>query len=165
MNIFVLDLAPNIAAHYHADKHVVKMILETAQLLSTAVKIHYPQALNLYGITHKNHPCAKWARETRKNFEWLSLLGIELCQEYNFRYGKVHKSQDIIVRAYSNFLQLFPDKKITPFAQAMPVQYQIPNDPVQAYRNYYRGAKKHMLTYKRREPPNWIKDIATHVPL
>jgi hypothetical protein len=95
MNIFVLDNDTRLAALYHCDKHVVKMILETAQLLCTAHREldgdERAARLSFYRATHKNHPCAKWARETRANYLWLYDLLKWLLHEYTFRYSKVHK--------------------------------------------------------------------------
>ena len=92
MNIFFLSLDPAEAARLHCDKHVVKMILESCQLLYCA---HWMcgtiMPSNAYKKTHPNHPCAKWVRESQANYRWLCRLGLELCGEYTFRYGKHHK--------------------------------------------------------------------------
>src|ERR1700761_7698925 len=99
MNIFVLDLDPKTCAKYHCDKHVVKMILETAQLLCNAQRkcgINPKIRIELYKETHKNHPCSIWASQSIKNYEWLSTLGIFLCDEYTERYNKIHKSHKLI---------------------------------------------------------------------
>lgn len=159
MNIFVLDSDPEMCAQYHADKHVVKMILETAQLLSTAIRLtggNYG-----YKATHKNHPSNIWARQTKQNFYWLQQLGISLLAEYTYRYNKKHKSASVILCASADTI---PDGNLTPFAQAMPDEYKN-NDAVQAYRNYYVGAKRKMLVYTRRKPPIWLSDFATYKPL
>ncbi len=151
MNIFVLDLEPSKAAKFHADKHVIKLILETAQLLSTAVRL---SGIDFgYRITHQNHPCSLWTRKTRANFEWLKELGIALCEEYTYRYGKIHASESIIRGAPNQIITAGP---LTPFAQAMPEEYKN-NDPVAAYRNYYLAEKKNLLHYTKREKPEWIK--------
>ena len=94
MNIFALDQNPRKCAEYHNDKHVVKMILETAQLLCGTHWIEGNQAP--YKLSHKNHPSAIWTRECIENYSWLCELGIELSKEYTHRYNKKHKSQDII---------------------------------------------------------------------
>lgn len=164
MNIFVLDQNPAMAAKYHCDKHVVKMILETAQLLSTAHRtldgqhqvglspsgrkqqqwiLPDEREIYLYKATHVNHPCAIWCRETLTNYNWLYTLGIELCYEYTRRYNKIHLCQ---TKIFDEWLSLSPDalkKKsgLTPFAQAMPDQYKN-TDPVVAYRNYYINEKE-----------------------
>lgn len=157
MNIFVLDENPIIAAQMHCDKHCVKMILETAQLLSTAVRL---QSIDYgYSITHRNHPCSVWCRANRENFEWLKQLGLNLCQEYTFRYDKTHKSETIIANAPAEHIA--PGTR-TPFILAMPDEYKVLGNAVQSYRNYYRGAKSNILMYTNRKPPEWIKDIAKH---
>jgi hypothetical protein len=159
MNIFVLDESPVIAAQMHCNKHIVKMILETAQLLSTALRFY---GVNYgYNITHKNHPCSVWARATKGNFIWLNMLGRNLLEEYKYRYGKEHKSTPIISEAP---IGCIPDGPQTQFVQCMPDIYKAEN-AVQAYRNYYRGAKKHLLIYTKRMPPNWVSDIARYKPL
>ena len=96
MNIFILDEDIVLCARYHVDKHVVKMILETTQLLNNAYIKHNANLKPIYRETHKSHPCSLWASETSSNFEWLVALGMELCKEYSYRYGKVHKCQDIL---------------------------------------------------------------------
>ena len=93
MNIFVLDYNPTRAAKMQCDKHVVKMALETAQLLCTA----FPGGTAPYKLTHFNHPCAIWCRESLKNYNWLIDHGIALCDEYQHRYGKTHKSKEVIL--------------------------------------------------------------------
>jgi len=160
MNIFFLDENPKIAARYHVDKHVVKMPLETAQLLCGVhhivgglMPIQIP-----YKLTHKNHPSAIWARESLSNYLWLVELGFAICMEYTHRYGKIHKCEDVI-QWCKKHLPNIPDKGLTKVAQAMPNEYR-DVDPVKAYRTYYLKAKAHLFTWKRRETPDWIiKDI------
>lgn len=152
MNIFVLDEDIVLCARYHLDKHVVKMPLESAQMLSTGVLFHGGVAR--YKTVHKNHPCTIWARETKSNFKWLADLGVELCREYTFRYGKVHKCLEVI-RECLDRLEVIPDGPLTPFAQAMPEEYKKDN-PVEAYRAFYTGAKRKFATWKNREVPEWF---------
>lgn len=155
MNIFVLDLNTEKAAQYHNDKHVVKMILETAQILCTVLNnMGYKTP---YRSTHQNHPCVKWASKTYDNFDWLRKLGLELCKEYTYRYGKIHKCQPLLEDLIIPSFDKFSDKGSTPFVQAMPNEYK-DKDPVKAYRNYYLGAKKHILKYTRREIPFWVEE-------
>lgn len=152
MNIFVLDNEPEYAARFHCDSHVSKMTLETAQLLCTA--LHQLGIPAPYKSTHLNHPCSKWIRESRENYKWLWALGYELHKEFQFRFGKTHKSGLVIESLPVN--TTFPATPMTPFAQAMPVEYQGP-DAVQAYRNYYMAEKAHLLIYTERESPWWLK--------
>jgi hypothetical protein len=159
MNIFVLDKIPHMAARYHCDKHVVKMILETAQILSTVIHKSYPDGfLTIYRPTHKNHPCTLWAGESYANMSWLYNLGMALCHEFYHRYGGEHKSKFIIWKAGRIMGYCDYNKQgMTPFAQAMPDKYK-QKDAVQAYRNYYKYEKTKLLTYTKREVPEWLKE-------
>ena len=150
MNIFILSISPVSAARAHCNKHVVSQIKETAQLLSTAVRLTGGDYG--YKVSYKNHPCNLWARETKANFNWLKHLGMELCWEYTHRYGKVHKCESIIRDAPDDTI---PDGQLTPFAQAMPDEYKH-DDPVRAYRTYYVNDKKHMFKWTKRNAPDWL---------
>lgn len=153
MNIFVLDEDPVIAATMACDKHVVKMVLETAQMLcATAIAKGHKMP---YAATHKHHPCTLWAGRSQSNWDWLIGHGLALCAEYTVRYGKVHKSQQIIEHARDINI-LFDEQQLTPFAQAMPPQYR--NDcAVTAYRAYYMGEKARFATWKT-QTPNWWRE-------
>ena len=151
MNIFLLSFNPRIAAEHHCDKHVVKMILETAQLLYSA----FPSVpIGGYKKTHVNHPCAIWTRESQDNYAWLCELGLALCAEYTFRYGRIHKTQSHIEWLTANPPDL-PAIGVTEIRQAMPVEYKRAN-PVEAYRAYYIGAKARLLTYSKRSSPAFL---------
>lgn len=156
MNIFVLDKDPKLCSQYHCDKHVVKMILETAQLLCS---VHHmtPQVTPQvpYKLSHKNHPCSIWVRECVENYVWLCDLGMELSKEYSHRYGKTHKSQQVIEWCMINLPTLRENGNITPFALAMPEEYKV-SCPVESYRNYYKGAKTSFANWKNREVPEWF---------
>jgi hypothetical protein len=156
MNIFLLDENPQINAQYHCNKHVVKMLLETAQILCSANHI-CGDSEPPYKLAHKNHPCTIWCRTSLTNYLYLCELGLELSKEYTFRYGKHHKSTDVIQWCLNN-LPNIPDIGFTPPALAMPDQYKV-DDFVQSYRNYYIGEKKGFATWKNREIPYWFKDI------
>jgi tRNA A37 N6-isopentenylltransferase MiaA len=154
MNIFVLSTDPEKAAIYHCDKHVVKMILESAQLLSTACR---STGLDIgYKATHINHPCSIWVRKSVYNFLWLKALAISLNEEWRYRFNhKInHKSLDVILRLPIPNLPLVP---MTSFAQAMPEQYKNDNAVI-AYRNYYKFEKTKILTYTKRGQPSWLKN-------
>jgi hypothetical protein len=162
MNIFVLDKDPVKAACYACDRHCVKMILETAQMLSSCVLDRDPSASGFYKKTHFNHPCTAWARTSRQNFEWLVEHGFALGAVYNSRYKKLHKSVDVIRRAES-YKHLFPCPRLTPFAQAMPDVYR-GDDAVHAYRLYYAGAKHAFCTWRAPHPtPFWWETYREHV--
>ena len=160
MNIFYLDENPQLCAQYHCDKHVVKMILETAQLLSTAIHLSTEQDFaDIYNPTFPNHPCNKWARKTLANFEWLQKLGLHLCSEYTYRYNKTHKSQDIIEKVWL-YRDFIPSGLFTVRPQCMPDIYKDDTSVINAYRNYYLGAKTHILKYTRRPVPYWIANMS-----
>ena len=157
MNIFVLDRDVRKCAQYHNDKHVVKMILESAQLLCG---VHHMVEENTdevpYRLSHKNHPCSIWARENISNYLWLCELGLELCKEYTHRYEKRHKSQDVIEWCLIN-LPNIPEEDFTEPPKAMPDEYKV-NDVVQSYRNYYLGDKKYFSKWKKRDIPYWFSE-------
>lgn len=116
MNIFVLDRDVKKCAIYHNDKHVVKMILESAQLLCG---VHHMTESNIndipYKLSHKNHPCSIWAREDISNYLWLCELGLELCKEYTYRYGRRHKAtvdkniKFFILISFKKFMDINPN--------------------------------------------------------
>ena len=147
-----------IAARQMCDRHVVKMLLETAQLLCSP----YPAGEAPYKRTHYNHPCSKWIREGTANYWWLIQHGVALGAEYTWRYNKTHKSYEVISWSIDMFhtldkLGIPQTEELTPFPQCMPEQYKIPNDPVQAYKNYYIGEKKKFAKWnKGRTQPAWF---------
>jgi len=154
MNIFLLDTDPYKCAVYHNDKHVVKMILETAQLLCGVHWVLDSEAP--YKLSHKNHPCAIWTRECIENYIWLCDLGLALSKEYSHRYNKRHKSQDIIEWCYDTLPSLRTNGDITPFALAMPDECKI-GDAVESYRVYYMTEKRSLGSWKMRSQPQWFK--------
>lgn len=153
MNIFVLDTDPRVAAEAACDKHIVKMTLETAQILCTVVRRYGGEAR--YKPSHVHHPCTVWAGETRSNFQWLIEHGRALAAEYKRRYGKAHASA-LVIEACDAAQALVPPGPLTPFAQAMPEAYRNP-DPVTAYRSYYRGEKAAFAKWKLGAPGWWME--------
>ena len=153
MNIFVTDPSPTVSAQVLPDKHVVKMILESAQMLCSA----FENGGAPYKRSYYNHPCTKWARESQANYEWLLVHAYSLCEEYFLRYGKVHKSLDAIDWCDNNSHKLGLDQRLglTPFAQAMPDEYKN-DDAVQAYRDYYNGEKAYFAKWKLTTTPAWF---------
>ena len=161
MNIFVLHLNPYICAQMHCDKHVVKMIIESAQLLYTCCLICgiigndietfittapvTSKGTHGYRATHKNHPCCKWVRESVENYHWLVTMSKELCAEYTRRYKKIHATEKHI-DWLSYVCPAIPNIPMTPFAIAMPEECKCNNetdiDPVKSYRNFYCAKKK-----------------------
>jgi hypothetical protein len=157
MNIFVLDLDTKKCAQYHVDKHITKMCVEYAQLLCGVHHITDSQYVDIpYKLSHKNHPCSIWVRECIENYIWLCDLGISLSKEYTHRYGKRHKSQDVIEWCLVNKPNLTNNDDITPFALAMPDECKV-NSAVESYRLYYITHKKSLGTWKNRNKPEWFK--------
>lgn len=155
MNIFYLDHNPVRAAQMQCNKHVVKMVLETAQLLCTAHRELGNDNAKLYNSTHINHPSAVWARESSANYQWLYVHFMGLAQEYRLRYGKEHKSW----RKLGKLLRSMPPQikrgRQTPVKLALPTEYKRAC-PVESYRAYYAGDKAAMLSYTKREWPEWL---------
>ena len=177
MNIFYINEDPKVCAQQHVDKHCVKMILEYAQLLSTAHRVldgtectvlsksgrkkkvyTLPDVERdnlLYNATHINHPSAKWARHNSNNYRWLYRLFRELCAEYTYRYGKVHLTDTKLGKLLKNPPKNIPEGEFCPPWRAMPDDYKV-DDTMQSYRNYYNGAKTNMFSWKNRPTPDWI---------
>ena len=154
MNIFVLDSDPQHAAQYHCDKHVVKMIVESCQIMCSVHHLFGVYSGIPYRKTHQFHPCVIWALQSRRNFEWLTELSQYLLLEYTFRYGKVHKSTQVYNWIVEHPL-CFSVQELTSFVQVMPEPYKS-LDAIAAYRNYYRGEKTTILKYTLREVPLWL---------
>jgi len=158
MNIFVLDENPVVAANLMHDKHIVKMVLETAQLMSTAVIALGGRADGLYKPTHQAHPCSLWLLEAPANFCWLYEHGRALDAEFRHRFsGRSHASYSVIKQAYESYPRILQEYRAhTPFAQAMPDEYKVPGDAVSAYRNYYLGRKVEQSKWTRRPVPAFV---------
>jgi hypothetical protein len=172
MNIFFLHLNQIKCARWHCDKHVVKMILETAQLLYTAhwyaaidkgqlpsfatAPLNNSQRMRGYlPISNHKHPSALWARASIKHYRWLALFGLALCNEYRHRFNdKKHLCEAHLQWLYFNE-PVLEDLGWKDPTQAMPDEYKSANSIV-AYRKYYREAKKRLLTYTKRHAPHWI---------
>ena len=182
MNIFALDDNPKIAAQYHNNAHCIKMILECSQLLCTAHrvldgkeviektasgrnikrwKLEDERDVKLYKSTHISHPSAIWCRQSDSNYRYLYDLLVELCKEYTFRYGRIHKCES---SGLVSFLETPPKNiPIGAFVQvtpAMPEEYKIQNDSVASYRNYYNKSKQHLASWvgkvNSRPIPEWF---------
>ena len=160
MNIFYLNEDPNIAAIQHNDKHCVKMVLEYAQMLSTAHREcdgdNKADGLSLYKRAHLNHPSTVWTRENEAQYCWLYQLFIALADEYSYRYEKKHATDSLLRVALKR-----PPEKITrgmPFKQppqCMPDEYKC-NDSVIAYHRFYIGEKAHFSKWTKRDIPDWF---------
>ena len=158
MNIFRVDNDPVKSAQMLCDKHIVKMPLETAQMLCS-VWHRYGQGTNVpYKEVHKKHPCTLWAGDSMDNYNWLWQHGMELCFEYTRRYNKIHKSQQVIMDlSYPSPSKFIFDNRVgTPQPQCMPDEYKVLDNAVQAYKNYYIGAKSKIAQWnKSRSVPAW----------
>lgn len=185
MNIFYLHHDVEKCAQYHCDKHTIKMILESCQLLSTAHRLidgqQYIRLSDtgrktkawklenqthnefLYSATHINHPSAVWVREAESHYMWLAKLTKELCKEYTYRYGKVHKCERVGLVDF--FVDNIPNKIKVNEAfveppQCMPDYCKVEGDAVTGYRNYYMKEKWRMLSWsgkiKSRSIPEWV---------
>lgn len=159
MNIFYLDNDPVTAAKYHCNKHVVKMILESAQMLCTIINEARGEQCTPYKSTHKNHPCTLWAGHSLQNALWLYDLTHALNEEYKHRFNHSvdHKSfrmlEDNAIRGYLAYY--LEDNGFTEPAQAMP-EYLKSDDAVFSYRLYYQLEKADLLQYTNRERPDWL---------
>lgn len=146
MNIFVTDLDPEICAVHHCDIHLRKMILETAQLLSTAHFVTHGDS-PAYKATHVNHPCSIWIRASFDNYEWGLSLFESLLDEFKFRFGKSHAAE-----IHVENLIVVPDlPRIgrTNFALAMPAEFKT-NDACWSYQTYLRDK---FQEWEKRERP------------
>ncbi len=153
MNIFVLDLDIDRCARYHCDQHVVKMILESTQIACTA--LNEKGFSTPYRSTHVKHPCVLWAGRSFANLQWLVQLARALNREYRYRYqlGRDHRSLAVLDGIEG---MEFASTGLTEFPQAMPERYQVPGDPVQAYRQFYVGEKLRFARWTRRRRPAWV---------
>ena len=178
MNIFYLDKHYRTCAKQHVDKHVVKMIVEYAQLLSTAHRVldgeeyegrtannrrirRFKMANSnientLYKASHINHPSAIWVRESSQHYWWLYLLFRELCIEYTHRYGKIHSTESKL----GEILQIKPknikDNGFVEPPQAMPDYCIVPGDSIKAYQMYYVNEKIGFAKWTKRDIPSWF---------
>lgn len=165
MNIFYLDKDPVIAAQSMCDKHVLKMVIESNQLLSTAQRLYreqnpdgnYPFPTDiLYKATHKNHPCAIWTRKAYYNYLWVAKHAVALSEEYTYRYGKIHKC-DSLARILLEEPPLYKFGGPTELALCMPDEYKVVGDPIESYKNYYISKLKTMkMNWTKRDVPSWI---------
>ena len=153
MNIFYLHREPIIAATMLHDKHVVKMILESAQVMST-VYARYKQAAQ-YKPTHHNHPSVLWAGDSVAHYDWLARHATAMCAEYTVRYGKIHACAEVIQALYRSPTGLHESKWVDP-PQCMPEEFKVEGDTVAAYRNYYLGAKVVQSKWTRRAVPLFV---------
>ncbi len=153
MNIFVLDTDIKKCAQYHCDKHVVKMILESVQMLCTA--LNKKGFTTPYKSTHVKHPCVLWVESSHDNFLWLKNLTLALNDEYQFRFEKNSNHKSVFVLdEISNYS--YESLGLTEFPQAMPEKYKIMGNAVKAYRQFYLGEKMGFARWTKRNIPDWV---------
>lgn len=176
MNIFYLSNDTKLCAMQHVDKHVVKMILEYGQLMSTAHRVldgtpYYGKTKNnrniqrwllpdereevIWKASHVKHPSGLWVRASSTHYQWLYQLWLDMLDEYNYRYNKVHSSirmVEIFKKLPNNIPNLGWLSDPTP---AMPDKYKIQGNSIQSYRNYYLGDKQKFASWKQRNVPEW----------
>jgi len=182
MNIFYLHNDPKVCAEMHNDKHCIKMILEYAQLLSTAHRVLDGVELEgisasgrkrkfwtlgdsrdytLYKATHINHPSAIWVRKSYENYEWLYTMFIELMKEYTYRYGKNHACEKLIESLYTPPTHIPKSIGFTEPTPAMPDDVKVAGDSIKSYRNYYINNKTHLASWQgkfnSRPVPSWFQ--------
>lgn len=177
MNIFYLHHDPKTCAEMHNDKHCVKMIIEYAQLMSTAHRLldgvpYLDKTANgrsikrwrmgdndmengLMKASHINHPSNVWLRQSKENYKWLLVMWVYLLKEYTHRYGKHHACEsrlEFLVESPKNI----PKVPFTSPTPAMPDTYKVMGDSIASYRNYYLGGKQHLASWKNRPVPEWF---------
>jgi hypothetical protein len=181
MNIFYLNYDPKTCAEYHCDRHVVKMIIEYAQLMSTAHRVldgeeYIDKTANGHKIkrwrmkderyenglmkaSHVNHPSGIWTRFSKQNYIWLNTMWQYLLKEYTYRYGKRHaceKYQDVLYVLPINIL----DRYFTEPTPAMPDYCKVSGNSIASYHKYYINEKVSFAKWKNREVPLWFREGA-----
>jgi len=160
MNIFYLHHSAPLAARMHCDIHVVKMILETAQMLCTVHHIHGNGEAVPYKPTHQHHPSTRWAAASKVQYDWLQQLGVYLCNEYALRYeGRRHKCEQYIKGVLSSPPPALLAQRAYIWAeppQAMPDECKVEGDAVTAYRNYYKKYKSSFAKWKLGSVPAFM---------
>lgn len=175
MNIFFLSFDPEECARYYCDQHVLKLIIEIAQMLYCAHHVcekndkwKKSSPDNAYKQCFTNHPITKWCRQSKEHYSFACKLGLELCKEYTYRYNKIHKTQKHLewLKEHSNLAfdtnleysqkqyvsRKILNNKLTPIPLAMPSEYNDP-DPITAYRTYYKEEKLKFARYTKRKKP------------
>lgn len=173
MNIFLLDKNPRLAAQYHCDKHVVKMITETAQIISTVLRStgKYKNSF-LYKPTHQHHPCVKFITPglhplANLHLSWLNRLLDNLLDEYDYRFEKHENfitARNIHILTAKHLALYCPEVLAFPtepdwanWPLAMPDEFKT-SDPVLSYQLYYIYDKKHLHKWTKRGIPRWLKE-------
>lgn len=170
MNLFLLSLDRKQCVRWYADKHIVKMILELAQLLYGVWGVsEHPDWRQMapeggYKTTHINHPIAVWMRQSKNNYNFAASYAYPMLEEYTRRYGKIHGCQKHLYWLITNVPPMLPDEPLTQMPQAMPDEYKVRDrcgtmeDTILAYKAYYIGfkVKNIKITYTNTEWPEWL---------
>ncbi len=184
MNIFALSENPSTAAKWHCDKHVVKMIVESAQMLSTAHRMldgtetRRPSSTGktmskywelddnredvLYKAVHIGHPCTVWTMQSHENYNWHYSLFNELCKEYTHRYNKVHASQTKLMDSLKKLPKNIKKSAMQPWPLAMGSNPECINydDPITSYRAFYQTKQARFpMVWTKRKTPTWFKSL------
>ena len=181
MNIFYLDTDPVKSAELHCDKHVVKMIIEYAQLMSTAHRVldgdlYEDRTANnrrikrwclndsnmenvLYKASHINHPSNIWIRSSDSHYQFVYDMFVALCNEYTHRYGKTHLTEEKLKDILQHLPNNIASADFVDPPQAMPDDVKT-HDAIDAYQNYYRVYKKDFAKWTARETPGFMKNIS-----
>ena len=181
MNIFILNKDPVIAAQEQCDKHVVKMIVESAQMLSTVhrmldgsieqrpsksgkrilkyYKLDDSREDTLYKAVHHNHPCTVWTAESSSNYRWHYEHFIALCRQYTSRYGKIHSTETKLGLELGLLPKNIPVGDYTPFKLAMGSNPECMfSDPVKSYRAFYQTKQQRFkMDWTKRNVPEWFQ--------
>ena len=184
MNIFALSPVPEIAAKWHCDKHISKMVVESGQMLSTAHRIldgkmdrrpsksgktmakYWELRDNredvLYKAVHVGHPCTVWTMESHSNYKWHYQLFKSLCKEYTYRYNKIHLTEQVLLNILKSPPQNIKKSFMTPFALAMGAEPDCidHNDCIGSYQKFYQTEQKlFAMKWTKRETPHWFKTL------
>lgn len=182
MNIFILSKDAIEAAQLQCDKHIVKMVLESAQMLSTAHRLLDGVARPclsksgkrtvrewilpderesvLYRAVHMAHPCTVWTMKSNNNYTWHYAHFLALCDEFTYRYGKVHMSdtklRDILRSPPRNIPVSY--KTQFPLAMGSNPECMFPDDPVKSYRMFYQTKQERFkMAWTKRKIPEWFE--------
>ena len=180
MNIFYLDSDPKICAEHHCDKHVVKMVIEYGQLMSTAHRVldgkeYIDLTANnrkikrwllpdsrediLMKASHINHPSGVWTRQSDSNYTWLCQMWYALCKEYTYRYGKTHSVETRLVDTIFRLPNNISEGVFTEPTTAIPDECKIVNDSLASYHKYYNEKKTRFAHWTKRATPNWYVPV------
>ena len=165
MNRFIIEDTPIKIAQSLCDQHVVKMPLEEAQMLCTALWHHAPEYAeehNLYKPVHQKHPCTLWAMETRSNYEWAFCLYREMLFEYMYRYKKGHGASKHYDALWLGRFKI-PSGVFTKHPQCFSGMDELKTDefyPIEAYRAFYIADKASFARYRYTQQPTWMKGVA-----